>query len=111
MTDISEKLLTETGLSIKTFATISQDKNTAQAFEHAQSIIRRRLDRLLKLAKEELVTQFLVGLPVNADGSEGPQAEIVRAFAHELALDFDLNTFKGWKQKISKKLMIGTTDY
>ena len=44
------------------------------------------IDRLLKLAKEELATQFLVGLPINADGSEGRQAETVRAFANELAL-------------------------
>lgn len=44
------------------------------------------IDRLLKLAKEELVTQFLVGLPVHADGSEGEQAKIARTFANELAL-------------------------
>jgi len=44
------------------------------------------IDRVLKLAKEELVTQFLVGLPVNANGSEGPQAEITRTFANQLAL-------------------------
>lgn len=48
------------------------------------------IDRVLKLAKEELVTQFLVGLPVNADGSEGPQAEITRAFANQLALQTTL---------------------
>ena len=43
------------------------------------------IDRLLRLAKEEMATQFLVGLPVNADGSEGEQAARVRVFAGELA--------------------------
>ncbi len=43
------------------------------------------IERILNVAKEELVTQFLVGLPVNADGSEGEQAKIARTFAHALA--------------------------
>lgn len=43
------------------------------------------IERLLTLAKQEMATQFLVGLPVNADGSEGAQAIVVRAFAQELA--------------------------
>jgi putative holliday junction resolvase len=41
--------------------------------------------RLLKLAHQEMVTRFVVGLPVNADGTEGEQAAAARAFAATLA--------------------------
>lgn len=41
--------------------------------------------RLKELARGEMVTRFLVGLPVNADGSEGEQAAVVRQFARALA--------------------------
>ncbi|MDQ4077944.1 MAG: Holliday junction resolvase RuvX [Chloroflexota bacterium] len=43
------------------------------------------IERLKVLAKQEMVTRFLVGLPINADGSEGEQADAVRAFAARLA--------------------------
>lgn len=43
------------------------------------------IERLLSLAKQEMATQFLIGLPVNADGSEGAQAAVVRNFAQQLA--------------------------
>lgn len=43
------------------------------------------LRRLLQLADQEMVTQFLVGLPVNADGSENEQSSYVRLFAQQLA--------------------------
>lgn len=48
------------------------------------------IERLLTLARQEMVTQFLVGLPVNADGSEGEQAVAARAFAQQLAARTDL---------------------
>ncbi len=41
--------------------------------------------RLQALAREEMVTRYVVGLPVNADGSEGEQAAAARAFAGQLA--------------------------
>lgn len=48
------------------------------------------LARLLVLAHHEMATQFLVGLPVNADGSEGEQATAARAFARQLAARTEL---------------------
>jgi putative Holliday junction resolvase len=39
------------------------------------------LDSLLDLAQREHVGQVVVGLPLNADGSEGPQARRAREFA------------------------------
>lgn len=43
------------------------------------------LDQLRALAKQEMASLWLVGLPVNADGSEGEQAQATRAFARALA--------------------------
>ena len=42
--------------------------------------------RLLTLAAERNATGFVLGLPVNMDGSEGPRAQSTRAFARNLAL-------------------------
>ena len=39
------------------------------------------LDQLLSLVRGEHVERVVVGLPLNADGSEGPQARRARAFA------------------------------
>ena len=40
--------------------------------------------RLLDLAAEHTVTGFVLGLPTNMDGSEGPRAQATRAFARNL---------------------------
>jgi putative Holliday junction resolvase len=40
---------------------------------------------LLALAAERGVTGFVLGLPINMDGSEGPRAQSTRAFARNLA--------------------------
>ena len=41
--------------------------------------------RLLALAAERKAVGFVLGLPVNMDGSEGPRAQSTRAFARNLA--------------------------
>jgi putative Holliday junction resolvase len=41
--------------------------------------------RLLALAAERKSVAFVVGLPINMDGSEGPRAQSARAFARNLA--------------------------
>jgi putative Holliday junction resolvase len=41
--------------------------------------------RLLALAAERRATGFVLGLPINMDGSEGPRAQSTRAFARNLA--------------------------
>jgi putative Holliday junction resolvase len=40
---------------------------------------------LLDLAATEKAAGFVIGLPVNMDGSEGPRAQSMRAFARNLA--------------------------
>ena len=39
---------------------------------------------IIRLAKENEVGEIVVGLPKNMDGTEGPRAELCRAFAKEL---------------------------
>ena len=41
-------------------------------------------ERLFKLMDHRKVSALVVGLPVNMDGSEGPRAQSVRAFARNL---------------------------
>lgn len=41
--------------------------------------------RLLHLAAERKAAGFVLGLPINMDGSEGPRAQSTRAFARNLA--------------------------
>ena len=42
-------------------------------------------DRLLALAAERAAVGFVLGLPINMDGTEGPRAQSTRAFARNLA--------------------------
>jgi putative Holliday junction resolvase len=46
--------------------------------------------RLLELAQERRAVGFVLGLPVNMDGSEGPRAQSTRAFARNVALETEL---------------------
>jgi putative Holliday junction resolvase len=41
--------------------------------------------RLLALANERAAVGFVLGLPINMDGSEGPRAQSTRAFARNFA--------------------------
>jgi putative Holliday junction resolvase len=46
--------------------------------------------RLLDLAKERQAVGFVLGLPINMDGSEGRRAQSTRAFARNFALKTEL---------------------
>ena len=54
-----------------------------------ETIVRKNFssdaDRLDKLARERCAVGFVLGLPVNMDGTEGPRAQSARAFARNLA--------------------------
>lgn len=43
------------------------------------------LNHFAELAKQQDVEKFIVGLPLNMDGSEGPRAEKTRAFGDKLS--------------------------
>ena len=54
-----------------------------------ETIARRRFkndaQRILELAGERRASGFVLGLPINMDGSEGPRAQATRAFARNFA--------------------------
>jgi putative holliday junction resolvase len=56
--------------------------------------------RLLAIAKERGVGGFIIGLPVNLDGSEGPRAQSSRAFARNLSQLTDLPVAL-WDERLS----------
>ena len=63
--------------------------DTRRAIASALETIRRTkftadAQRLLELAREHQVAGFVLGLPANMDGSEGPRAQAARAFARNL---------------------------
>ena len=44
----------------------------------------KTLDQIQKLIQDNQVTEICMGLPKNMDGTEGPRAELCRAFAQKL---------------------------
>ena len=56
--------------------------------------------RLLALADERRAVGFVLGLPINMDGSEGPRAQSTRAFARNLARRTEL-PIALWDERLS----------
>ena len=67
-------------------ATSDPDRRLATGVE---TIVRKAFTadavRLMALAQERRAVGFVLGLPINMDGSEGPRAQSTRAFARNLA--------------------------
>jgi putative Holliday junction resolvase len=82
-------------------ATSDPDRRIATAVE---TISRKKFSadavRLLALATERNAAGFVLGLPVNMDGSEGPRAQATRAFARNLARVTDL-PIALWDERLS----------
>jgi putative Holliday junction resolvase len=82
-------------------ATSDPDRRVATGVE---TIHRKRFSadaaRLLALAAERSAAGFVLGLPVNMDGSEGPRAQSTRAFARNLARVTDL-PIALWDERLS----------
>lgn len=91
--DVGEKTIgiavSDTTLSIATpVETLRRGKFTADA------------EKLGRLVAERGVGGFVVGLPVNMDGSEGPRCQSVRAFAGNLLGRIDL-PLAFWDERLS----------
>ncbi len=69
-----------------------------------ETIARKRFgvdaQRLLALAAERRATGFVLGLPINMDGTEGPRAQATRAFARNLAALTEL-PIALWDERLS----------
>src|SRR3979490_2142688 len=75
-------------LGTKTIGAASSDPDRRLATGGA-TVVRKNFPseaaRLLALAAERKAAGFVLGLPINMDGSEGPRAQSTRAFARNLA--------------------------
>jgi putative holliday junction resolvase len=75
-------------LGTRTIGVASSDPDRRLA-TGIETIVRKNFSsdaaRLLALADERKAAGFVLGLPVNMDGSEGPRAQSTRAFARNLA--------------------------
>jgi putative holliday junction resolvase len=75
-------------LGTKTIGVASSDPDRRLA-TGVETIARKNFSsdaaRLLALAAERKAAGFVLGLPINMDGSEGPRAQSTRAFARNLA--------------------------
>src|SRR5258707_14788228 len=67
-------------------ATSDPDRRLAAGVETiARKTFSADAKRLMELVAERKAAGFVLGLPINMDGSEGPRAQSTRAFARNLA--------------------------
>jgi putative holliday junction resolvase len=75
-------------LGSKTIGVAASDPDRRLATP-VETILRKRFsldaERLFSLAGERRAVGFVLGLPINMDGTEGPRAQATRAFARNLA--------------------------
>src|ERR1700745_1304507 len=75
-------------LGSKTIGVAASDPDRRVAAP-VETISRKRFNldaqRILELAGERRAAGFVLGLPINMDGSEGPRAQATPAFARNLA--------------------------
>ncbi len=57
-------------------------------------------ERMIALATRYEVAAFVIGLPLNMDGSEGPRAQATRAFVRNMA-KLDPRPFIFWDERLS----------
>ena len=82
-------------------ATSDPDRKIATAVETiARTAFTADARHLLALAAERNAVGFVLGLPINMDGSEGPRAQSTRAFARNFAKLTDL-PIALWDERLS----------
>ena len=64
-------------------------------------------ERLIELIAENQAVGFVVGLPLNMDGSEGPRVQSTRAFARNLAQKIDI-PIVFWDERLSTSAVTRT---
>lgn len=69
------------------------------------------IEALKQVIKDHEVQGFIVGYPVNMDGREGPRAQSVRDFAHEMMSTLDQETWIAlWDERLSTVSVEGYVD-
>jgi len=73
----------------------------AQALETIVSAgSERDLRRLLEIVRDYDVTEIVIGVPYNMDGSEGPQVEKVRKFKDLISTNIDVPVYE-WDERLT----------
>jgi putative Holliday junction resolvase len=90
-------------LGSKTIGVAASDPDRRLAAP-VETVTRKRLRfdaaRLLTLANERRAVGFVLGLPINMDGTEGPRAQATRAFARNLSALTEL-LIALWDERLS----------
>jgi putative Holliday junction resolvase len=90
-------------LGTKTIGVAASDPDRRVAAP-VETIARKRFgtdaERISALAAERRAVGYVLGLPVNMDGTEGPRAQATRAFARNLARLTDL-PIALWDERLS----------
>ena len=90
-------------LGTKTIGVAASDPDRRVAAP-VETIARQRFgldaQRILDLGAERRTVGFVLGLPINMDGTEGPRAQSTRAFARNLAKLTDL-PIALWDERLS----------
>ena len=97
------KTLAGLDLGDKTIGVAVSDRGLS--FAHPRPVIMRKkfsidVAQLLAQLEKDNVGAFVLGLPVNMDGSEGPRAQKSRAFARNMATLSEL-PFVLWDERLS----------
>ena len=90
-------------LGTKTIGVAASDPDRRVAAP-VETVVRTKFSldaaRILALAAERRAAGFVLGLPINMDGSEGPRAQATRAFARNLAQQTEL-PIALWDERLS----------
>jgi putative Holliday junction resolvase len=90
-------------LGTKTIGVAASDPDRRLATP-VETVARKRFtedaERLFTLAGERRAVGFVLGLPINMDGTEGPRAQATRAFARNLMALTDL-PIALWDERLS----------
>ncbi len=81
---------------------VSDELNlTAQPLTHIKrTSIEKDISEILRIASEYSVGAIIVGVPLNMDGSVGPQARLVFKFMDRLRLKTSIPV-EGWDERLS----------
>lgn len=90
-------------LGTKTIGLAVSDRSLA--FANPRAVIERKkftvdAQKLLAEAKKDGVAAFVIGLPMNMDGSQGPRVQATRAFVRNMETLTDL-PFVYWDERLS----------
>ena len=89
----------------KAKARLGTSKGRFQKGSRTREVIKRvkfgiDAEALLAMAAKEKIAAFVIGLPINMDGSEGPRAQATRAFVRNMAQKTEI-PFVYWDERLS----------